>query len=392
MPDRILLTQARIRELPLPGRGQRIIYDAKVPGFGVRLSAGGARSFVLYRKINRRPQIITLGRYPSLSVDRARKLAEEHNGAIARGLNPQDQKAAARAEITFGDLFQEYLDKYARTHKRTWESDATRYRLYLKPWANRQLTRISRAHVLALHSRVGQEKGHYAANRLLSLISRVFNFGKSLGSPVDNPAIGVKRFKERSRERFLLPHEMSGFLSSVREEPNDTIRDFFLLALLTGQRKGNVLAMKWEDIDLEQAEWIIPAAQSKNQDDLRIPITNPVLEILERRQVDGDEVWVLPSHGDSGHLVEPKTAWKRILQRAGINNLRIHDLRRSLGSWQAGLGVPLTVIGRSLGHKSYQSTLVYSRLTLDPVRLAMEQANSAMLSRAGGDNEEQQED
>jgi integrase len=163
-------------------------------------------------------------------------------------------------------------------------------------------------------------------------------------------------------------------MEALEMEPNRAMRDFFLMCLYTGARCGNVLSMKWEDIDFSINEWRIP--DTKNGEPVRIPLIEEALEILRDRSwiKESSMPWVFPGHGKSGHLEEPKAAWKRILDRAGLKNLRIHDLRRTLGSYQAIAGASLTIIGKSLGHKSPQSTAIYARLSNDPVRASMTSA------------------
>ncbi len=164
-------------------------------------------------------------------------------------------------------------------------------------------------------------------------------------------------------------------------EPNDTVRDYIYVSLFTGARKSNVLAMRWEDINFERREWLIP--ETKNGEPLRVHLVEKVLDILERRrEAYGEQEWVFKGSGKTGHLVEPQAGWKRILRRANIKDLRLHDLRRTLGSWQAATGANSFMIGRTLGHKNQQSTAVYARLNIDPVRDSVEKATQAMLQTA----------
>lgn len=139
--------------------------------------------------------------------------------------------------------------------------------------------------------------------------------------------------------------------------------------------------MKWEQIDLEQREWRIP--RTKNEDPQIVTLTEEAIFLLKQRQTIATGEFVFPGSGCTGHLTEPKTGWRRILKQAGISNLRIHDLRRTLGSWQARTGASLAIIGKSLNHKSPQATAVYARLDLDPVRVSVEKATKAMLEAAG---------
>jgi integrase len=189
-----------------------------------------------------------------------------------------------------------------------------------------------------------------------------------------NPAIGVKKFKEQKRDRFILHDELPKFMEALEVEPNKNMRDLFLICLYTGARCGNVLSMRWEDLDFSINEWRIP--DTKNGEPVRIPLIEQALEVLTSRLCLKESTpWVFPSmDSKSGHLESPKAAWKRILDRAGLKNLRIHDLRRTCGSYQAIAGVSLVVIGKSLGHKSPQSTAIYARLSNDPVREGMKAA------------------
>lgn len=153
------------------------------------------------------------------------------------------------------------------------------------------------------------------------------------------------------------------------------------MALLTGVRRSNLLAMKWEEVNLERAEWRIP--DTKNHTPQVITLVPEAIAILRRRKQNAANIYVFPSNSTIGHLVEPKKAWQRILKNAGIADLPIHDLRRTLGSWQARTGASLTIIGKSLNHKSSQTTAIYARLDLDPVRASVEKATNAMLMAAG---------
>ena len=170
-------------------------------------------------------------------------------------------------------------------------------------------------------------------------------------------------------------------------EPSEQIQDYFMLLLLTGVRRANLLAMRWDEISFERKEWRIP--ETKNGEPLTVHIAPQAIEILKRRKEEaaeagGDIEWVFPGDGKAGHLQDPKRAWKRILKRAGIADLRIHDLRRTLGSWQTALGASGFIVGKSLGHKSLQATAVYARLNLDPVRDSVNAAADAMFKAAAG--------
>ena len=228
-----------------------------------------------------------------------------------------------------------------------------------------------------MHITLGKNNGHTTANRIISLISAIFNFHKKLDPTINNLTQHIKKFKEVSRDRFLSPEELSRLIQSLNEEPNTDMRDYFLILLCTGARKSNVLSMKWNDIDWERKIWSISQSKSKNREKMNVILSDEAISILEARKNNNSQ-YVFAGTGKTGHIVEPKSAWKRILQRANIKDCRIHDLRRALGSYKAMQGTSSLIIGKSLGHKSQQATAIYYRMNLDPVRESVEKANKSI--------------
>lgn len=380
----INFTKKTIDALPLPENGKRVTYhDKKTSGLSLRVSSNGTKSFNVRRKLNGRAERVTLGKYPAMSIEQARNKAAETNAVIAQGESVNSRKRAIREEMTFGELFNIYLDRYAKVHKKSWKSDVSQYEKHLKIWINRKLSEFNKQDIQKVHTDIGKNSGIYAANRVLALIHVLFVRAIDWGWEGNNPASGVKKFKEQSRERFLHADELPRFFESLALEPSKIYRDYFLLAILTGARRANLLAMRWDQVNLERAVWIIPHEEAKTKENYQIPLVSEAVTILKQRKTNSDPDWVFPSTGKTGHLVEPKKAWKRILERAGLSDLRIHDLRRSLGSWQAATGASLSIIGKSLGHKNINSTAIYARLNIDPVRESMETATSAMMVAGG---------
>ena len=391
MADQIKFTQAAIHKLPLPATGRTYYRDAKTPGLQLVVWGSGVKSFELYRRIDGRPTRLKIGRFPEVSVEAARKEIARLAGQIAQGKNPAADRRKARGETTVGELFELYLNGHAKPHKRTWQGDQDQFDRYIAPcWKTRKLSQIRKADVAKLHARIGKDNGPYAANRLLALLSSMFNHAAGLGYEGGNPAKGVKKFKELSRDRFLRADEIQAFFEALEHEETPQIwRDFFTLSLLTGARRANIQAMKWSDLELTRGLWKIPEAESKNKEPLLCVMAPQAVEILKSRQEENAAMskpseFVFPSHGKTGHLTEPKKAWRRILTRAGLSDLRIHDLRRTLGSWQAALGASLSIIGQSLGHKNIATTAIYARLDIDPVRESVNTAASAIMAAANG--------
>lgn len=384
MENKISFTKANIEAMDLPAAGQRVTYhDTKTAGLQLRVTPGGVKTFSVFRRTKGgQPERVTLGRYPDLTIEQARRKAAEVNSAIAEGKNPADAVRAAKQELTLDDLHNEYMTRCAAFNRRP-DKPKANYRLYLSAWGKRKLSTIKHEEVDRLHKKIGRENGVVTANIALKLLHVMFN--KAINEwriwTGENPAHGIKKFPEQSRDRFLQSDELPRFFQAVAEEQNETIRDYVLISLLTGARRTNVLEMRWQDVNFERAEWRI--GMTKNGTPQTVTLSPEALEVLRNRRPQEETVFVFPGIGKQGHLAEPKKGWMRILERAGIADLRIHDLRRTLGSWQAKTGASMVIIGKSLNHKSQSTTAIYARLDLDPVRQSVNTATSAMMAAAG---------
>jgi integrase len=396
--NRINFTKDKLNALPLPEPGKRVTYlDERTPGLTLRVTDRGAKTFAVYRWVDNTATRVTIGKFPQVTVEQARKRAQEINGDFARGENPNEVKKKAKAELTFGSLFEKFMDEHAKLHKKSWTGDQSQYDLYLKDrWSSRRASSITKSDCRELHSEISvkvsearknedgtkkkgkpEQGGIYVANRVLALIRTIYNWGlKNEVITWPNPATGITMNKEKSRERRLFSHELPAFFKALAEEPNEAIRDYILLSLLTGARRSNVLEMKWEEISFDRAIWTIP--ETKNGDGQEVPLVEKALEILKSREKDSTSPYVFPSTGKAGHLVEPKGGWKRILSKSGLTGVRLHDLRRTLGSWQVDTGASIVIVGKTLNHKSQATTAIYARLDNDPVRVSMETATKAM--------------
>ncbi|MGH9445466.1 MAG: tyrosine-type recombinase/integrase [Terriglobia bacterium] len=271
LSEKLVFTEAQVRDLPA-SVAKTWYSDAKARGLQLCVYPSGAKSFVFYRKINRRPERIFLGQWPGITVEHARKNADRMNGQIAKGKDPAEEQRQKRLEGSFANLFERYLELHAKPHKqaRSVAEDEANCRRYLSGWATRRLTSVTRHDVAKLHSGIAEDHGAYAANRTLALLSTMFNKAVEWGWHGENPTKGVKKFREESRERFLTEAEMPRFLKALAEDPNQDFRDFILLDLLTGARRSNILAMRWEEIDFNAATWRIP--RTKGNKPQTIPV------------------------------------------------------------------------------------------------------------------------
>lgn len=385
---KINFTKKTLEDLPSPAKGRSSYSDEKERGLIIRVTAKGHKSFQLYQKHNGRPVRITLGTFPEMSVENARKAAQVQKAELAKGINPNVEKNKFRQEATLKELFQEYMERYSKREKKSWIYDQREIPRFLSQWFNRKISDISKQEVQKLHEKIRDESGPYQANRLLERLKAMYNKAIEWGWDGTNPAHTVKKFREKSRDRFLQKDELPRFFKALEQEENQTAADVFRICLFTGARKTNVLQMQWKDISFDMATWRIP--ETKNGDPLPIPLGEEALQVLISRKLNAkSSPWVFPSPVDeTSHLNDPKKAWARVLERADIENLRIHDLRRTFGSWQAISGANMLTIGKSLGHKSSKSTEVYAHLYDDPIRKSINKVGSLMAEMAKGDNDE----
>ena len=374
MTTRLNFTKAALMAIPRPKVGRTYVYDVKTAALTLCVTSAGGRMFYRYGRINGRPTRMKLGDFPAMSVEQARRLAGNAAAAIGDGKDPRNERRAIRAEATLNGAFAAYLELHLKPHTRGWPGALQMYENHLAgPLGPRRLSDIATSDVSALHIRIGRENGRYLANRILELVRATINHAIRNGwEGGGNPAANVSKFKELSRDRFLGPDELRRFLESLEAEPVGIWRDFFTTMLLTGARRSNVAAMSWDDISLDRGLWKIGADQSKSGEPMLVVLVPPAVRLLQRRALEANgSPFVFPAKTSTGYIVEPRTAWTRLLNRAEISDFRMHDVRRTVGSLAAAAGYSLPIIGKLLGHRSLSSTAIYARLDVSAAREAM---------------------
>jgi len=384
-PNRLNFTKRALEELP--SANDSTFWDTKTRGLYLRV-AGDSKSFYVRRKYQGKSERLFIGRFPELSVEQARAKASEFHSSLSAGKNLAQARRGEFAELTLGELFKEYLERHAKKSRKTWEEIEKHFDRVFSPWKPRKLRSIVRDDVEKLHKNIANTRGRYSANRALELLSAIFNkaiqWGLYSGA---NPATNISPFPEEERVRILQLHEFKAFFRELEAEEDSDIRDFVMLSLLTGARKSNVLSMRWTDVDRKAKLWIIPGIENKNGRAHAIPLTPNELEILERRwqlrkQFEQKSEFVFYGNGKTGHLVDPKRAWTSLLKRAGIKDLHLHDLRRSMASWMANSGANVALIQSALNHKDIKTTLkVYTHTVKDAEREAKQKAHLMILGK-----------
>lgn len=395
--EKVTFTNESLRLMtcePDPKKKRSIYYDKKQPKLACLVSVNKVKTFALhaYDKIRKKPIQHTIGRYPDISINTAREIAAKLLVQIAEGVDIKEAARAIRQEQTVDDLFNNWL-VHAKVRLRTWTDSERSYNIHIKPtFGNKRISSVTQEMVKMWHyslintprKRLLNGKSSNltkaTANRCLALLRSIFN---EEASQIENPCSKVKAYKEISRDRFLLPDELKRFFCALDDEnTSEDIRDIVYFSLFTGARRSNIFSMAWVEIDFSSSTWTIPADKSKNKDSMKIPLISQAMDILERRKRESSSLFVFPGDGKTGHLVTPRKAWTALITRAGLPDLRLHDLRRTCGSYQAATGANQAVISKSLGHKNIATTAIYTRICLDPVRESMERAAKAMLSNA----------
>jgi integrase len=217
------------------------------------------------------------------------------------------------------------------------------------------------------------------ANHTLRLLKSMFNraareFGMFSG---DNPAVGVALFKEKQGTRFLSTDEMRRMVRALEAEQDACWRTYFMLALVLGTRRNELLAARWSEVDFERQTLRLPGSNTKSGRERVLPLPPATLQFLDSLPRRGD--FIFAGEGSTGHRINVKRAWKRVCERADVKGCRLHDLRHTVGSWLSMAGCNLQVVSRVLGHESTAMAEKYSHLNLAPIKMVLEANARAML-------------
>jgi integrase len=359
-----------------------IHWDTEVPGLGFRITASGSKSFILKTRIGggrsapiKKP---TLGKVGDLTLDQARATGRDWKVLAASGVDPTRHKEESGR--TVADLCAEYLEVHALPKKRSGEGDRSKIERHVLPRLGRKLVKdVSFSDVERLHR--AMKKSPYAANRTAALLSKMFSLAVKWEWVDRNPARGIERYPEEKRERFLGADEIQRLsqalvdyvATSPRPDQAQKTADAIRLLMLTGARRSEVLSATWDMFDIEAGIWIKPSSHTKQKKKHRVPLSPPALQLLQKIQdQERDPRFVFPSRPGSKHphLTELKKAWAKICGLAGLDGVRIHDLRHTYASILVSGGASLPLIGALLGHTQVQTTQRYAHLMDDPLREA----------------------
>ena len=352
------------------GGTDTVYWDGELTGFGLRVRRSGRKSYVVQTRIAGKLCWFTIGPHGPLNPDQARARALEILASAKKGIDPRDADARREAEPNMADLGRRFLEEYVPVHCKpsTREEYRRSVRLFVDPVIGElRVPEVQRKDIAALHH--GLRDKPYQANRTLAVLSKMFSLAEVWGWRPDgsNPCRHVKRYKEHKRERFLSPEEterLGEILREAEEEMPSAVAAFRLL-LLTGCRLSEIQFLRWEYVKDDCIE--LPDAKAGGR---VVPLGPEARAVLSAIPRDEDNPWVIAGRLPGSHLTDLQRPWRRIRKQAGLEDVRIHDLRHSFASRALALGESLTMIGKLLGHTQVQTTARYAHLARDSIQTA----------------------
>ena len=388
------LTDSVVKAVDKPATGNLIRYDLRVKGFGIRVTAAGARAFILnYRTRSGRERRYTIGSFPDWTTAAARDEAKRLKQRVDRGEDPQADKEHDRTAPTVADM----VARFEKEHfPRCRAATARDYALYIRKdilpaLKHRKVAEVTYDDINALHQKITTRDAPYMANRVLAVLSKMFSLSVQWRWRTDNPARGIQRNPEEKRERYLSIAEIERLSAALAEHEDRDAANIIRLLLFTGARRGEVQSATWDQFDLENGVWTKPSAHTKQKKVHRVPLSAPARQLLVdiRERVEkaakqkGKDTpkHVFPGRAGKPHRVEIKDAWAALCKAAKIENARIHDVRHTFASVLVSSGLSLPIIGGLLGHTQPATTARYAHLADEPQRAAAERVGAIVAGK-----------
>ena len=387
MVNRIPRITKRSVDAVKTGGTDAVYWDGELTGFGLRVRRSGRKSYVVQTRIAGKLCWFTIGPHGPLNPDQARARALEILACAKKGIDPRDADARREAEPSMADLGRRFLEEYVPVHCKpsTREEYRRSVRLFVDPAIGElRVPEVRRKDIAALHH--GLRDKPYQANRTLGVLSKMFSLAEVWGWRPDgtNPCRHVKRYKEHKRERFLSPEEterLGQVLREAEEEMPSAVAAFRLL-LLTGCRMSEIRDLRWDYVKDDCIE--LPDAKTGGR---VVPLGPEARAVLSAIPRDEDNPWVIAGRLPGSHLTDLQRPWRRIRKQAGLEGVRIHDLRHSFASRALALGESLTMIGKLLGHTQVQTTARYAHLARDSIQTAAARITGSIGGNLSGGDE-----
>ena len=357
MTDKIQLTDVYIRKMAAPERGQVDIWDAKISGFGIRCSASGTKTFVMVYRYRGDWRRDGLGQYPATSLQEARRKAETARAELSEGKDPRDRRTSSRPAPKadgFGATVEAFITGYVKRHNRASTAEETERLLrsvFVPVWDRYALTDIRKPDVLAVIDSIMERGKPSSARHAFAAIRKFFNWCTERGLLDDSPCRTIKPpVKANSRERVLTDPELS-IIWQAAEGQGYPFGRIVQLLMLTAQRRGEVVGMRWEELDLDGGLWTIPSSRTKNHKSHMVPLTAGAVAVLRQVPRSDTSPLVFPARGMPEQAYSGYSKGKRTLDAsAKLHDWTLHDLRRTAATGMARAGVPPHVVERILNH------------------------------------------
>jgi len=373
MPERI--TEVLIRHINTDG-ARRMIADSEVRGFCLRVGTAGDAKYLYRYRLDGQQYTYTIGGPEALTAAQARAEARKLAGMVARGENPAKLKRMRREAATFKELAQDYLE--IAQGKRSFRDDVSKIeRVLLPAFGKRKVAEINTGDIRGLLARLRRDGlKNSTVNRYRALVSAMFTLAVEHEWIEKNPVARVETFQENNkRDRWLTPEQLATLMVALDAEPANAANCIRMM-YFTGQRRGDVMSMRWQDVDIVNRRWRIPRPKSGVSH--TIPLNDGAVAILERqrsfRHVGNDHVF--PGQKEGSPIRTVQQAWDRAKQRIGLVDFHLHDLRHTFASHAIAKQVDLYTLSKLLGHSDARMTQRYSHLADD----ALSRASSAAIS------------
>lgn len=356
------------------GKHHVIHWDEKLKGFGLRVTTKGGRAWIVDYRCNGRQRRLTIGKIDRWNCTAARDEARKILRDASRGIDRMEKPSGD----TVRDLWRRYeREKLPQMAQRGQTDVRTMWKMDILPHiGSKKLADVKRQDIERIHSKVTESGRKVRANRILSNIHRVFNLAIDWELIERNPAARISRNRETPRDRFLSPDEFERLFRVLDGCPEQTCADAIKIIMLTGSRKGEVLQMCWDQLDLDNGVWLKPASMTKQRRIHRVVLNEPAIALLKRRRERSTSKYVFPSHATGRALTKVTETWKRARRETGLEGTRLHDLRHTFASLLASGGESLKVIGDLLGHSNPATTARYAHLLDSAQRTATEKVGA----------------
>jgi integrase len=397
----IKLNEDTVKSASVPATGSTSYWDTEITGFGLRVHAGGGRSFFLDYRANGHLKRITIGKWPLWTSLRARERAKELRKEVDKGGDPARDKRERREAPTIHDLIDRYIAEHLPTKASKGENDPRQNdekrmlaEIGMRLGLHTNVADVHDGDIKKMHMDITATGLPVRANRILAVCSKMFSL--SLVSKAGenrpwrdaakgNPCRGVPKNREEPKEHFYSEREIAAIVDALAAYPGQTSADCIRLIMLTGCRPSEAMLAAWPQFDEEPGYWIKPSSHVKQRKRHKLRLNAPALELIDRLRKERAEgsTWVFPGHFAGEPITALWHCWHFVRDRAGLGaHARIYDLRHTFASVGIGGGLSLPIIGRLLGHTNWRTTERYAHLADDPAREATDKIG-AVIAGAG---------